>query len=204
LEKHPYLNQPFTHFKNLTPIVHKPEPVEEPKPDLDAWNKLLEEAEKAIEQEVKVTQTEEGTVVKDAAGTTVIPAINDPLGDYERPGDYLTTSTYVQNEEQQEENTLWKEISSVSETQYLETARQHQVSNLAEQAIAGLLTTDQIPADIRAEVIAEIDKIKNIDEKERFDQIVISIAQQVRSGLIDFENVPRHLQSAVKEKLDAE
>jgi hypothetical protein len=25
LEQHPYLNQPFTHFKNLTPMVYKPE-----------------------------------------------------------------------------------------------------------------------------------------------------------------------------------
>ena len=26
-EQHPYLNQPFSHFKNLTPVVHKPEPL---------------------------------------------------------------------------------------------------------------------------------------------------------------------------------
>jgi hypothetical protein len=30
-EQHPYLNQPFDHFKNLTPMVHKPEPVIEEK-----------------------------------------------------------------------------------------------------------------------------------------------------------------------------
>jgi hypothetical protein len=30
-EQHPYLNQPFSHFKNLTPVVHKPEPVVEEK-----------------------------------------------------------------------------------------------------------------------------------------------------------------------------
>jgi hypothetical protein len=35
LAQHPYLNQPFSHFKNLTPMVHKPDtPVEEPSPNL--------------------------------------------------------------------------------------------------------------------------------------------------------------------------
>jgi hypothetical protein len=27
LEQHPYLNQPFAHFKDLQPMVHKPEPL---------------------------------------------------------------------------------------------------------------------------------------------------------------------------------
>jgi hypothetical protein len=29
LEQHPYLNQPFAHFKNLEPMVHKPEEVKQ-------------------------------------------------------------------------------------------------------------------------------------------------------------------------------
>jgi hypothetical protein len=29
LERHPYLTKPFDHFKNIAPIVHKPEPVQE-------------------------------------------------------------------------------------------------------------------------------------------------------------------------------
>jgi hypothetical protein len=35
-EKHPYLNQPFSHFKNLQPMVYKPEPVvEEAVPEIE-------------------------------------------------------------------------------------------------------------------------------------------------------------------------
>jgi hypothetical protein len=52
LEQHPYLAQPFSHFKNLTPVVHKPEPVVEEKTDpLDQWNKMLEAAEEEVAKE---------------------------------------------------------------------------------------------------------------------------------------------------------
>jgi hypothetical protein len=51
-EQHPYLNQPFSHFKNLTPVVHKPEPVVEEKTDpLDQWNKMIEAAEEEVAKE---------------------------------------------------------------------------------------------------------------------------------------------------------
>ena len=51
-EQHPYLNQPFSHFKNLTPIVHKPQPVVEEKTDtLDQWNKMIEAAEEEVAKE---------------------------------------------------------------------------------------------------------------------------------------------------------
>jgi hypothetical protein len=51
-EQHPYLNQPFSHFKNLTPVVHKPEPVVEEKTDpLDQWNKMIEAAEEEVSKE---------------------------------------------------------------------------------------------------------------------------------------------------------
>ncbi len=43
LEQHPYLNKPFDHFKNLTPIVYKPEPVvEEPTKEKSA-EEILDE-----------------------------------------------------------------------------------------------------------------------------------------------------------------
>ena len=51
-EQHPYLNQPFSHFKNLTPVVYKPEPVVEEKADpLDQWNKMIEAAEEEVAKE---------------------------------------------------------------------------------------------------------------------------------------------------------
>ena len=51
-EQHPYLNQPFSHFKNLTPVVHKPELVVEEKADpLDQWNKMIEAAEEEVAKE---------------------------------------------------------------------------------------------------------------------------------------------------------
>ena len=51
-EQHPYLNEPFSHFKNLTPVVYKPEPVIEEKADpLDQWNKMIEAAEEEVAKE---------------------------------------------------------------------------------------------------------------------------------------------------------
>ena len=48
-EQHPYLTQPFSHFKDLQPMVYKPEPVNEEKTDpLDQWNKMIEAAEEEV------------------------------------------------------------------------------------------------------------------------------------------------------------
>jgi hypothetical protein len=61
LEQHPYLTQPFSHFKDLQPMVHKsePKPVNEEKTDtLDQWNKMIE----AAEEEVAKTKTVEEIV----------------------------------------------------------------------------------------------------------------------------------------------
>ena len=64
LEQHPYLNQPFSHFENLTPMVYKPEPV--------------------IEEPIVVPEVE--PIV-----TTVVESKPDlDLPSLERPGDYLT------------------------------------------------------------------------------------------------------------------
>ncbi len=67
LEQHPYLNQPFSHFKNLEPIVHKAEgdslttesgngianetTVTEQVDPLDQWNKMIEAAEEEVSKE---------------------------------------------------------------------------------------------------------------------------------------------------------
>ena len=56
LEQNPYLNQPFSHFKNLEPVVYKPEPsIDEKIPEqvdpLDQWNKMIEAAEEEVAKE---------------------------------------------------------------------------------------------------------------------------------------------------------
>lgn len=82
LEKHPYLNEPFVHFTNTTPIVHKPESdtVEEtvlPEDEVVAKEPLFE----TIEIPETVTGTADGTITADQM--IAIP-------DVERPGDYVT------------------------------------------------------------------------------------------------------------------
>lgn len=81
-EKHPYLNEPFVHFTNTTPIVHKPESdtVEEtvlPEDEVVAKEPLFE----TIEIPETVTGTADGTITADQM--IAIP-------DVERPGDYVT------------------------------------------------------------------------------------------------------------------
>lgn len=67
---------------------------------------------------VVITHTPNGIVVEDAAGTQEIHVDDKPS--LERPGDYVTPPTYVQNEEQQESNT-WTKIAShtLTESEYL-------------------------------------------------------------------------------------
>ena len=213
---------------------HEPDYIVPPPTDeVTTWNKMIAEAEKAVEaekvvDEVIVTQVPEGTMVSDKGGTIVIPA------DAKRPksvvpignGDYVmvdgqvyhhkaydnasqtshdivdkhNATEYVQNEEQQEENTLWKDISVVTETQYLETARKHQVEVFAEQVVAGVLSLDNINSDIKEEVVAQIEKMK-AGELDKREEIINSLVRQVRSEMLKLDQIPPDLIDAVKERI---
>ena len=213
---------------------HEPDYITPPPTDeVTTWNKMIAEAEKAVEaekvvDEVIVTQVPEGTMVSDKGGTIVIPA------DAKRPksvvpignGDYVmvdgqvyhhkaydnasqtshdivdkhNATEYVQNEEQQEENTLWKDISVVTETQYLETARKHQVEVFAEQVVAGVLALDNINSDIKEEVVAQIEKMK-AGELDKREEIINSLVRQVRSEMLKLDQIPPDLIDAVKERI---
>ena len=213
---------------------HEPDYTAPPPTDeIDTWNKMIAEAEKAVEaektvDEVIVTQVPEGTMVSDKGGTIVIPA------DAKRPksvvpignGDYVmvdgqvyhhkaydnssqtsheivdkhNATEYVQNEEQQEENTLWKDISVVTETQYLETVRKHQIEVFAEQVVAGILSLDNINVDIKEEVIAQIEKMK-VGELDKREDIINSLVRQVRSEMLKLDQIPPDLIDAVKERI---
>jgi hypothetical protein len=77
-EQHPYLNKPFDHFKNLTPVVYKPEPIPEvPK---------LEEPVKKTRKKATPKKTPKSE-----------PVIEEPIADIERPGDYITPPDVVTN-----------------------------------------------------------------------------------------------------------
>jgi hypothetical protein len=67
LEQHPYLNEPFSHFEGLKPMVYKPEPdVEEVKADIPEF------------------------VVTNSNPEDNVPVVAEDIPDVERPGDYLT------------------------------------------------------------------------------------------------------------------
>lgn len=95
-EQHPYLLKPFDHFKNLKPMVAKPEKAEttimddaaamaiippkeeDTRPFTEQEVAALESVEPAIESEVSTQQTDESKIL--AAGIDVV----------DRPGDYVT------------------------------------------------------------------------------------------------------------------
>jgi hypothetical protein len=97
LEQHPYLNQPFSHFVNLKPMVSQ----------MKEWKEPVVPASATVEEESE------------------IPVSMEFLND--RPGDYLTSpssgSLFVQNEEQKESN-LWSETVSITHDEYVAKAAQ--------------------------------------------------------------------------------
>jgi hypothetical protein len=104
LEQHPYLNQPFAHFQNLQPMVHKPE-------DDKEWERWVEHAEVPevettatnITEEVVQQALEETHEVK-AHGSGQYIVINGQT--YNRNSIPPGLQGYVQNEEQKE-SSLW-------------------------------------------------------------------------------------------------
>jgi hypothetical protein len=95
LDKHPYLNKPFSHFEGLQPMVHKPEvevatkPLEgEEEPEIvydeKVWEPALQEKlaeEPTVDSDVTIDSVEQPKIL--AAGVDVV----------DRPGDYLEDKT---------------------------------------------------------------------------------------------------------------
>ena len=162
---------------------------------IETWNRLIEEAEKEIIASQQgststVTHTEDSIVIEDDAGIAVIPNITIPEG-------------YVQNEEQNENGSKWKEISSVTETTYLETARAHMINTFAEQVINNTIEIDALPDDIKGDVAHQVSHIQDVVSYQRKEEMILSLAKQVSSGLIPLEQIPNNYREDVKAKLDA-
>jgi hypothetical protein len=162
---------------------------------IETWNRLLEEAEREIAATQQATtstviHTETGMVVEDAAGTAVIP--NAPV-----------LEGYVQNEEQNEDGAKWKEISNVTESTYLETARLHMINTFAEQVINKAIEIENLPDDIKGDVAHQVSHLQDVVSHQRKDEMISSLAKQVNLGLIMLEQIPSNYQEDVKAKLDA-
>ena len=89
-ELHPYLNQKFSHFENLTPIVYKPEP------------KI--EIEEAITEIPKPTKPKKSKKVTPKKTLKEQPKVEEPIDDIERPGDYLVPPDEIVTEGVTKEN----------------------------------------------------------------------------------------------------
>jgi Tfp pilus assembly protein PilO len=148
LEKHPYLNQPFAHFKNLEPMVHKPVPTE---------IKFVDGGEHPSD----TFEYEKEEVVEEVPMQEVEPS-NDKLEaespDVERPGDYLTPpeeSLFVQNEEQKQSN-LWSTTAkAISQEEYQSAALSRQELTLQEW-IAKIKSKEITMADVPEHLLLDI------------------------------------------------
>ena len=129
LEQHPYLNQPFSHFTNLTPIVHK------------------------TDSEPVVVSPD--VYIADVTIPDPILDVERP-GDYLEPP--KEESLFVQNEEQQESN-LWSSTTSeaITPEEYMKTLmekfeQEPKVAKLAAMVKTGRMDINRVPEDLREEV----------------------------------------------------
>jgi hypothetical protein len=127
LAQHPYLTEPFVHFKDLQPMVYKPEVVELPKdPTPPGWMYARVETVEQPKEEVP---------------------------DVERPGDYVTPpdeKLFVQNEEQKDSN-LWTK--TISQEEYKEISRQEVTLN---EWLVKLRNREITMADVPEHLVLEI------------------------------------------------
>jgi hypothetical protein len=113
LEQHPYLNQPFAHFKDLEPMVYKPEEKKD-----QEWERWVEHAEvPEVEQPIVVEETTATSITEEVVqqalaevhevkqhGNSEYVVINGQT--YNRNSIPAGLNEYVQNEEQRDSN-LW-------------------------------------------------------------------------------------------------
>jgi hypothetical protein len=134
LEQHPYLNNGFTHFEGLEPMVYKPEPqpvVEQLKEYVvdAALIDALEGTVNRLQQEndelrlmVKATKLSED--IKEH-GYSSDNGLIKVAGDTYTQEEFNSLNAYIQNEEQQESG-LWKSINAntrITEQEYLDKIR---------------------------------------------------------------------------------
>ncbi len=137
LEQHPYLNNGFTHFEGLEPMVYKPEPAPAP----EEKKEYLVEAEliDALEGTVNRLQQENDELklalrarkLSDdvkvhgySSDNGIIKVANDTYS----ASEFKQLNDYIQNEEQNP-NSLWNRLSEstrISEEEYMEQASKKQ------------------------------------------------------------------------------
>jgi hypothetical protein len=147
-----------------TEAVELPE-TEIPIKDLDAWNKMIEAAEKEIansditpEEEKILSSIPEPEVEKNQNG------LNDP-----RDLSHPKYETYIQNEEQNVSN-LWQEtVSSLSQTDYQEKAKEASYRELVRLLDAGEIKIEDLTEE-ETKGIEEYLKKENNDRQDNTDK----------------------------------
>jgi hypothetical protein len=132
LAQHPYLSEPFVSFKDLQPMVYKPEPVE-PKEEVKEYLvdatliDALEGTVNRLQQEndelrliVKASKLSNDVKVHGYSSSNGIIKV---AGDSYTQEEFKQLNDYVQNEEQNQ-SSLWNQISGtrISEEEYIEQA----------------------------------------------------------------------------------
>ena len=132
LAQHPYLLEPFVHFKDLAPMVYTPEPVE-PKEDVKEYlvDATLIDALEGTVNRLQQENDELRLIVKASKlsndvkvhGYSSSDGIIKVAGDSYTQEEFKQLNDYVQNEEQNQ-NSLWNQISGtrISEEEYIEQA----------------------------------------------------------------------------------
>lgn len=106
-DKHAYLNQPFVHFKNLTPMVAKKEAADLVEPDDEPLSdeEVKEIVSSVVEQYTPAYEADDGPltdeqieqlqeIANEDLPTGKVVTINTLFPDMERPGDYIKKPTY--------------------------------------------------------------------------------------------------------------
>jgi hypothetical protein len=132
LAQHPYLSEPFVSFKDLQPMVYKPEPVE-PKEEVKEYLvdatliDALEGTVNRLQQEndelrliAKASKLSNDVKVHGYSSSNGIIKV---AGDSYTQEEFKQLNDYVQNEEQNQ-SSLWNQISGtrISEEEYIEQA----------------------------------------------------------------------------------
>jgi hypothetical protein len=134
LSQHPYLLEPFVHFKDLQPMVYNPEP-EEPKEEVKEYlvDATLIDALEGTVNRLQQENDELRLAIKARKLTEDVKAhgyssngnLIKVAGDSYTQEEFKQLNDYVQNEEQKESG-LWNKIQAgkkVSEEEYLERSR---------------------------------------------------------------------------------
>lgn len=217
-EKHPYLNTPFVHFRDLKPMTSRIKEFEEPdyKPDDGPLpEETLEQIQVTADQDLPVGEL----ITKEELFPQEPEILTLGIDPVERPGDYITEPVSKFPKVPETANRVKVETPPVPETLHFDKHSALEADNVEGNAVKSSFGTKFPDSAERGEMFLRVDYLPNrlykftgfkwievdktkTDSYSYDEQYILFLIDKLQSGEYDIDQLSTSEQELVAEKLE--